>query len=295
MSGAGKNIRQASSNITSRTTNKTKKSSATPPVDPELVHEESFSSSPAVTTSNDPRELRNIISILQNKIDLLSNKVDHLNSEVATLKHSLCYSQAVQAVAQQTSSILQQELDKHEQYSRRNCLVFDGIPASRNDGPDDHTTKAQTLLTEQFPSDGEIITSFDKAHPIGQVKDGKQSFIMRFSKHSVVSRIYRNRNTIKKSTGITLRPSLTKKRSATLRACQKIQEHYKFVKFTYADLEGNLKVCFNTKLDNRFIHTFESEDHFYDLMLQYDHVQDYGDNDNDNVTGTNIQTENGQQ
>ena len=212
--------------------------------------------------------------MLQNKVELLTTKVDILDTEVNSLREDLVKNQAALAISKITSHNLRMELDKQEQYSRRNCIVFDGIPSKRNDSQIEQTSTAKTILTETFPEDEEIATSFDKAHPIGPIKEGKQSFIMRFSKHSVIKRIYKNRHNINK--GITVRPSLTKTRSATLKACQQSATSISSIKFVFSDIEGNLKVCFNDEnLKNRSIHTFETEQDFRDLILHHEHSSDF--------------------
>ena len=174
--------------------------------------------SPGVVNTNNPRELKNLVSMLQTKVEMLTTKVDKLDSKVIFLHDELVKNQAALAISKMTSYNLRKELDKQEQYSRRNCIVFDGVPSKRSDSVNDQTTTAKAILTENFPADEEIVTSFDKAHPIGPIKEGKQSYIMRFNKHSIVRRIYNNRRSIKK--GITVRPSLTKARSALLKTCQ---------------------------------------------------------------------------
>uniref|UniRef100_A0A7M5V110 Uncharacterized protein n=1 Tax=Clytia hemisphaerica TaxID=252671 RepID=A0A7M5V110_9CNID len=108
-------------------------------------------------------------------------------------------------------------------------------------------------------------------------KEGKQSFIMRFNKHSVVSRIYKNHRNLKKR--ITARPSLTKTRSSTLRTCQLTAERIDGIKFLFNDIEGNLEVCFNNRnLRGRNIHRFETEDDFRSLIFEHEHATDYPEN-----------------
>ena len=230
--------------------------------------------SPSVVSTNNPRELKLLVQQLQEKVESLTVKVVTLDKKVSTLENALELNEAALAVSKITSSNLRAELDKQEQYSRRNCIVFDGIDATPNDSLDTQTTKAKEILSENFATDDEIITSFDKAHPIGRVTQGKQSYIMRFSKHSVVRRIFNNRKSIKH--GITVRPSLTKKRASILKSCQQSAQDIKTVKFVFSDIEGNLKVCFDDKiLKNRSIHTFDSEQHFADLILEHEHSSDF--------------------
>ena len=276
MSAGGRNQTQKTSTKNLRSSKSNKKQDT---IDTALdltpdPSEESMTMSPAVVSNNNQRELRAIIASLQTKVESLTDKVEKLDTQVSTLTKALIVSESALAVSRMTSSRLKNELDRQEQYSRRNCIVMDGVNVSRKDGPDEHTTKAKKILTDSFPLDEEIITGFDKAHPIGPVINGKQSFIMRFNKHSVVSRIYKNRRSLKQ--GITARPSLTKTRASTLRACQHSAERFSTVKFIFSDIEGNLKVCFtNQNLKGRSIHSFETEDEFRDLILEHEHSTDF--------------------
>lgn len=274
MSAGGRNQTQKTSTKNLRSSSK-KQDTVDPAADltPDLS-EDSMAMSPAVVSNNNQRELRAIIASLQTKVESLSNKVDKLDTHVVSLTKALIVSESALAVSKMTSSRLKNELDRQEQYSRRNCIVMDGVDASWKDGPNEHTTKAKKILTDSFPTDEEITTGFDKAHPIGPVINGKQSYIMRFNKHSVVSRIYKNRGSLKQ--GITARPSLTKTRASTLRTCQHSAESISSVKFIFSDIEGNLKVCFvNQNLKGRSIHSFETEEDFRDLILDHEHSTDF--------------------
>ena len=183
-------------NITTRTKQSTKPNKKKISLDVQADDESlpSTPMSPAVVSTNNPHQLREMISILQNQVgnltssvENLSGKIVTLDSKVLSLEKELVQTKAALAISQITSSNLRNELDRQEQYSRRNCIVFDGVATSKNDGPNEHFNKAKAILADNFPTDDEITTGFDKAHPIGPRIDGKQSFIMRFDKHSKLS------------------------------------------------------------------------------------------------------------
>ena len=125
-------------NQTQKTTTKNLRSSSKKhdTVDPAAVltpdlSEESMDMSPAVVSNNNQRELRTIIASLQAKVQSLSDKVDSLDTQVSSLTKALIVSESALAVSKMTSSRLKNELDRQEQYSRRNCIVMDGVSASR--------------------------------------------------------------------------------------------------------------------------------------------------------------------
>ena len=92
------------------------------------------------------------------------------------LQSSLIRTEADLAVSKLTSSHLRKELDRQEQYSARNCLVFDGIKASSlNDDPNDHIEIIEKKLTMTIKS----TPGWTKRIPFGPVRDDeKQSFIV---------------------------------------------------------------------------------------------------------------------
>lgn len=196
------------------------------------------------------------ILALQKEVSTLSKRVDNL-------EHNLVIANSQIAISSQTSTLLKNELDNAEQYSRRSCIVVNGVPAT-NDKNFDHVGNIKTILEKSAP---EVTTSsIDKAHPVGPVINGKQSIIVKFSKHSTVKSLYMKRRQIKKDSLVSLQPSLTRQRSKTLKSLkEKISKEgtifNKLVNFIFADIEGNLKACLKNPLRGRNIHTFTNEDH----------------------------------
>ena len=219
---------------------------------------------------------------LKLKVESLENKVESLEVKVECLGNSLTQTEATLAISQQTSTMLKRELDSLQQYSRRNCIVVDGIASSKQASPTSHVEKVKNLLTREFPDDDEIHSCFDKAHPIGPVLNNTQSYIIRFSKHSVVRKIYNKRKELKNKQ-IKLRPSLTKNRSNTLKECNDIikSSFSSAVNFVFADVEGNLKVCLKNRFYGKNIHPITDKDSLCDLIMLSDNINDYPDSDHE--------------
>jgi len=76
---------------------------------------------------------------------------------------------------------------------------MEGVSANPTDTPADYVAKVKHIISSNCPAeDGrQIADSLDKVHPIGPVNDGKQPMILRFSKHSVVKRLYTKRKLLK--------------------------------------------------------------------------------------------------
>ena len=144
-----------------------------------------------------------------------------------------------------------------------------GVPATKNDTPATHSTNVKKILQQHAP---EVLPDLDKLHPIGPVsKDGKQSMILKFSKHSTVKNLYKKRKQL--GNGMSLRPSITSTRKRTLKTCRdKIANEdsllHKAVEFVFPDIDGDLNVFLKQPLLGRNVHKFIDEEHLYDLILQ---------------------------
>ena len=128
------------------------------------------------------------MSDLSSTVSRLDSKVHQLETKVTNLEDNVQRAESLVAVSTMTSNLLKKELDRAEQYSRRSCIILDGIKASREDKPSDHFTKVMNVLSKTVP---DIASDLDKTHPVGPIKDGKQTMIVRFAKHSSVKKLYK--------------------------------------------------------------------------------------------------------
>lgn len=124
-----------------------------------------------------------------------------------------------------SNNALQERLDDLEQYSRRNCIVFHGIPDNAQpELPTQLTDKVNKIATEHLG--GEIpAKSIDRIHRLGQKPDVESNprarvrnrpVIVKFTDYSTRDRVYRARSSLK-GTGIYLHESLTLMRQKWLK------------------------------------------------------------------------------
>ena len=108
---------------------------------------------------------------------------------------------------------LNRVIDRHEQYSLRNCILVHGAKESKNEDTDVVVTET---LNEFFQ---EKITNVDtdRSHWIRKFKKGKQtrSIIIKFSRHNIRNRIFKNKKKLK-GTGISLTENLIQKQMQML-------------------------------------------------------------------------------
>ena len=113
-------------------------------------------------------------------------------------------------------------LDKHEQYSRRNCLLLHGVAENNNESTDDVVMKT---IREKM---GEEIRDIDidRTHKIGKAKsDGKsRPIIVKFARYNTRNKVFRKKKQLKGS-GVSITESLTARRNSQLK---KAREEHEF-------------------------------------------------------------------
>ena len=231
-------------------------------------------SSPATATVAERRlmsqvlEMQSTIEKLNSQVDTLNKKVDNLEEQVkelSPLKNEVKKLVDINAVATKVSDNLSKELERLQQYSRRNCLVLENIPLTKKESLKDLESKVESAVTKEFQIDkSEFKADFDKTHRIGPVRNNKQRVIVRFKRHSMVEKVYERR---KKSNKYNVKPSLTKFRLNTLNATLARFSKCEKVDFIYSDIHGNLKVRFKEQFNGRYVHSFYDENELSELMF----------------------------
>ena len=106
---------------------------------------------------------KNLFDKHQKNIDYLVKKVRYLEGKISELEGCLF-------VTQRVNSLLEAKIDCQEQYSRRPCLVINGMSKSTDD-ENDLDKVAETLARESDISKDIFMKSIDKTHPIGKADE----------------------------------------------------------------------------------------------------------------------------
>ena len=109
---------------------------------------------------------------------------------------------------------LNRVIDRHEHYSRRNCIAWcKAVKESENEHTDVVVTETFNELLQEKLTGADI----DRSHQIGKLKKGKQSrpVIIRFARHNIRNRVFKNKTKLK-DTGVSITESLTQKRMQML-------------------------------------------------------------------------------
>ena len=194
---------------------------------------------------------------MQEKIHALEAKVYELEGRIN--------------VTQTVNSHLQNMVDAQEQYSRRSCLIVNGMAKPEHkegaDNSDNLSQVIDTLERQCGISPNVIKNNLDKAHPFGRPDEyGKQVRIVKFTtetdsfKETVFRKHNYRRNSYierQKRSGkpvqinkVKRQPLLTRHRIALLKFANSQFEGAKNIKFAYADMHGTLKAMLNTPVRN---------------------------------------------
>ena len=117
----------------------------------------------------------------------------------------------IAALESKLDSITKQN-DDAEQYSRRNCIVFHGLPETDNENTDETIIKiCREKMKIQIES-----KDLDRSHRLGRSNGGKpRGIIAKFANYNSRDKIYRARKVLRNCSGtpVYIHESLTKMRS----------------------------------------------------------------------------------
>ena len=117
----------------------------------------------------------------------------------------------IAALESKLDSITKQN-DDAEQYSRRNCIVFHGLPETDNENTDETIIKiCREKMKLQIES-----KDLDRSHRLGRSNGGKpRGIIAKFANYNSRDKIYRARKVLRNCSGtpVYIHESLTKMRS----------------------------------------------------------------------------------
>ena len=224
-----------------------------------------------MTSTREQQLLARIASMEKNMSGLTSTKTkmneqrNSLQDEVIMLKKRVSILESINIVSSKTSTTLQRQLETQQQYSRRNCMVIDNIKVDKQEDEASLTAKVAKIVETLEPG---CHAELDKVHRIGPVKDGLQSTIVRFTKHSTIRKIYNKR---KSQNSYLFKPSLTNFRRKELKKANNIMNGSRDKSFVFADILGNLKVRFEKPLKGRYVHEFYDCEDLMDLIIDQEY------------------------
>ena len=129
---------------------------------------------------------------LYDKLDTLTSKLESISIQLTAKDHII-------HTLETTVNHLEQQLDAHEQYSRRPNLRVQGIP---EDGRgEDVESKVLSVVNEKMGFDPPLIpTHLERCHRLGRVVPGQKrprAIIVRFVSERMRDSVYRARGSLK--------------------------------------------------------------------------------------------------
>ena len=235
--------------------------------------------SPAVTRTVLERKLMDRIMQLEATVERMNEKVVSLENQVESLetlvkdltplKKEVEELKDVKAVCSNINDTLLKEIEKMQQYSRRNSIVLEEIPVKPRESISDlEKVVKSTIKTEFNLEEKDIAAEFDKTHRIGGITKNRQHIIVRFKSHGFCEKIHNRR---KESKRVYVKPLLTKFRLDTLNKAKYRYANSDGVDFIYSDILGNLKIRLKNQLDRRFVHSFYDTDELSQIIFNSDY------------------------
>jgi len=173
--------------------------------------------------------IEKLSSKLEERFEIQDQKINALEARVDVLESKLAVLDALDA-----------RIEENEQYSRRFCLRFHGIPLPADGNKEDCVQKVADIMENMDCGVGK--EAIDRAHRIGRVtmdKHGKpsQQVIVRFKALSERTAVYRSRKNA--GGGVRVILDLTKKRLSLLNDAARLVESMGCVDFVFADINCN--------------------------------------------------------
>ena len=204
-----------------------------------------------------------IIEQQQQLIDTNSTKIEAMSKKIIILEGKLIIEESKWAVSNHVNEVLNKKIDELNQYSRRSCMVVDGIPI------EEQANIAKIISSKLDIEEDVVAKNIDKYHPIGPVKSPKsyktQSMIIKFRTHHYREMIYSKRKSMKiDAVKIKFRVSLTKRRQDLLKQATDFcdpdkLDHNNNLDFAFADTLGNCKIKFKKRVNNKLFADFNDE------------------------------------
>ena len=114
-----------------------------------------------------------------------------------------------------SSENLENQLDRQEQYSRRNCILIHRITETQDENTDDISLLTRNEDLELDLTEKEL----DRTHRMGYPISGNKRprpIVVKFSRYNTRRKVFVNKKTLK-NTGISITESLTKHRMELLK------------------------------------------------------------------------------
>ena len=211
--------------------------------------------------------LRETITKQNEKITSLERKLGHFNSNIVVLESQL-------PLANHVADVLRGKWDDQEQYFRRACLVIEGIRGRDNETEASLANSVIDIKKSDLQLPGVTINDVYKCHRIEPTDDGKQNIIIKFTKHSTATKVFRERWKLSKLMSwkehVKLRSSLTRHRQNLLTFARNLCAEAEEINVIFSDINGNSKLRFKEPVGNRQVYSFRNKMELAEILAKLD-------------------------
>ena len=198
----------------------------------------------------------------------LERNVGHLKSNIVVLETKL-------ALASHVTDVLREKLDDQERYSRRPCLVIEGIRSRENETEASLTNSVIDIIKSDLQLPDVTVNDVSKCHKIGPTdNDGKQNITIKFTKHSTATKLFRERRLLNKLISwkkhVKFRTSLTRQWQNLLIFTRNLCAETEDINFIFSDINGNLKIRLKEPVGNRQVYSFRNKVELAEILAKLD-------------------------
>ena len=152
---------------------------------------------------------------------------DELSPRIARLEEQMADMKAENRILKIQMAALKDELDEAEQYSRRNCLIFHGVPEERKESTTDVVLE---IIHNKLGISNVMVDKkdIDRSHRLGKIKSDQRAtrnskprnrpIIVKFKGYDCRSEVFSNKRNLKGSS-VMITENLTGKRYELLKKC----------------------------------------------------------------------------
>ena len=146
------------------------------------------------------------IGFINEKFEDLKKQLEEKDKKITVLENNV-------TVLSKTVDNLSHQLDRQEQYSRRNCLLIHSIPEEKDEDTDNTVLK----IIEDKVGEPISIEDLDRTHRLGPPQTNKKRpIIVKFSRYYKRNQVFKKKKQLK-GQDISITESLTKRRMGELK------------------------------------------------------------------------------
>ena len=197
-----------------------------------------------------------------------TKRLHHLDSNIVVLE-------SLFALANHVKDVLREKLDDQEQYSRRPCLVIEGKRSSENETDASLTNSVIDIVNIDLQLPDVTVNDVNKCQWIGPTdNDGKQNIIIKFTKHSTATKIFRERRKLSKLISwkkhVKSRSSLTRQRQKLPTFGRNFRAEVEEINFIFLNINDNLRIRLKEPIGNRQVYSFQNKMELGEILAKLD-------------------------